>query len=69
VELIIYPVLGQGSKRAIKRVKKRFGRFYFYTPQDRLVKRLSQELGMSEDKVREQIERERVYLIQYRKYY
>lgn len=69
MDLEIYSLLSKESQRAIKRVKKRFGRPYYYIPQARLVRRLAQQLQKSEEEIREQIAREREFLIEYKRYY
>ncbi len=48
----------------MKRVKQNYGRPYYYEPNGRLLKRLSKETGMTLTEVREQILKERQYLIQ-----
>lgn len=69
MELKIYPRLNKKSKNAIKRKLCSWGRNYQYNPRPHLVRRLSQELGLTEEQVREQIQKERKFLLQYRGYY
>lgn len=69
MELVVYPLLSKDSQRAIKRIKKSWGRAYYYTPQSRLVQRLAKELGKSSEEIKEQIAKERAFLLQYKRYY
>jgi len=63
MNIIIYPLLGTTSRRAMVREKSKFGRAYVYRPRGNLLDRLSVDTGMSKDSVLRQIERERLYLI------
>ncbi len=63
MEIIIYPLLGTTSRRAMVREKSRFGHAYVYKPRGELLVRLSVDTGMSKDAVLRQIQRERQYLI------
>ena len=69
MELVVYPLLNKGSQRAIKRTHKSYGRPYRYAPQLRLVRRLSKELGKTEEQIRKQIEKERKFLLEYKRYF
>ncbi|ELS04920.1 hypothetical protein Xen7305DRAFT_00046560 [Xenococcus sp. PCC 7305] len=69
MKLIIYPLLSTCSKRAIRKVKKKWGHPNYYEPRITLVKRLSATLGWSEDKVRQQISEERYFLIEHDQYF
>jgi len=69
MDLIIYPRLNTRSKRAIKREKKKWGHYYHYEPRVTLIQRLCSELGWSEEQVREQIRKERRFLIQNKQYF
>lgn len=69
MNLKIYPRLCKESKNAIKRKLWRWGNPYEYVPRANLVKRLSQELGMTEEQIKEQIKEEREFLLQYPGYY
>ena len=69
MKLVIYPLLHRKSQLAMKRVKTYGGKRYSYSPRAQLLRRLSKELGMSLEAVREQIERERAFLIQYPGYF
>jgi hypothetical protein len=69
MQLILYPLLSESSKQTIVKTKKQFGHPYFYTPSHRLVKRLMTETGMSNRQVREQLIKERAFLLKYPQYY
>jgi hypothetical protein len=77
VELIIYPLLRENSKKAIARKWKNAGRYYtspvyrqyFYTPRRQLVYRLMVELGWTERAVREQFEKERNFILKNIRYF
>jgi hypothetical protein len=64
MNLKIYPLLNHESRLAIRRTKWRYGWIYVYRPYRNLISRLSSELGMSEDQVRDQIQAERKWLIE-----
>jgi hypothetical protein len=63
MDIVIYPLLGTTSRRAMVREKSRFGRPYVYRPRGNLLDRLSAETGMSKEAVLRQIARERQQLI------
>ena len=63
MNIVIYPLLGTTSRKAMVREKSRFGRPYVYRPRGNLLDRLSAETGMSKDVVLRQIARERQQLI------
>lgn len=63
MKLLLYPKLSTCSKRAIRRVKKRWGHPYEYRPRGNLVKRLAIETGYSEEWVYDRLLEEREYLI------
>ncbi len=63
MDIVIYPLLGTTSRRAMVREKSRFGRPYVYRPRGNLLDRLSAETGMSKEAVLRQIARERQHLI------
>jgi hypothetical protein len=63
MDIVIYPLLGTTSRRAMVREKSRFGRPYVYRPRGNLLDRLSTETGMSKNAVLRQIARERQQLI------
>lgn len=67
--LILYPRLNLRSKRAIIKTKKRWGHPYRYNPRQILLSRLSQETGMSEEQVREQLIKEREWLLTHKQYF
>lgn len=69
MKLIIYPLLNTRSKRAICRVNKKYGHQYIYNPKYILLSRLSQQLNMSIEEVREQIQKEREFIIKNQHYY
>jgi hypothetical protein len=63
MELILYPKLRNGSRRAITRKVGAYGRPYSYTPQVRLLVRLSNETGMPIDEVYHQLLLEREFIL------
>lgn len=63
MNLICYPRLARCSQLAMKRTRWRYGNPYSYRPYRNLVKRLAQELGLSESQVRDKIEQERAWLL------
>lgn len=69
MQLKLYPKLSTRSKRAILRTTKRFGNPVTYNPRVCLLKRLSSETGLSEKEVRQQLIRERQWLLENRKYF
>lgn len=60
---IAYARMSTCSRRAMLRTKTRFGKPYTYQPRIRLLLRLSRELGMDIEQVRDQIQRERQFLL------
>lgn len=66
MNLLIYPRLGTPSRRAMKKIKGRFGQPYEYRPRFNLVERLSEELGITPAQVLDLIEAEREFLIKSR---
>ena len=68
MDLPIYNRLNTRSKRAMRRVRKRWGHPYQYNPRNVLIQRLSSELGLTEQEIREQIAKEREFLTRYRQY-
>jgi hypothetical protein len=58
-QLDLYYRLQTKSRRAIHKTKKRRGKTYQYSPRIDLLKRLSEETGMSINNVRNQLLRER----------
>lgn len=69
MELIIYPLLSTTSKRAIIKVKKKWGHYYEYTPRNVLILRLAEDLNWTEEAVRRQIVKEREFLTKNRRYF
>lgn len=69
MNLICYPLLQKNSKLAIRRKKWRWGRNYFYNPRIDLLERLAYQLGWTEEQVREQLMREREFLLKYPQYF
>ena len=68
MDLTIYNLLNTRSKRAMRRIRKKWGHPYQYNPRNTLIQRLCSELNMTESQVREQIAKEREYLTKYRQY-
>lgn len=69
MRLICYPLMSTCSQRAMKRKKWKWGLNYTYIPKQPLVKRLARQLNMTEEEVRNQIAKERAYILQYSQYY
>lgn len=67
MQLLCYPLLGTKTRRLMRRRwrSKRWGlrQPYRYRPQYRLILRLMSETGMSEQAVRQQIYKERLFLL------
>jgi len=67
MELKIYPLLSLKSQKALIRTKRtyrnRWGHPYDYEPNGQLLTRLSAQLQMSKEQVREQLLKERKYLL------
>ena len=51
------------------RAKKKYGHPYFYEPKYILISRLSQQLNMSHEEVRERIKVEREFILRNQQYY
>lgn len=62
-QIILYPKLSTRSKRAILKIKKRYGRLYHYKPKGILLERLAKETGWTIDQVHDQLLRERAVLL------
>lgn len=69
MELKFYPSLNRRSKRALLRKRKRFGHPYHYNPRKRLLERLSHQSGLSIEEVKEQLRKERAFILKYPNYY
>jgi hypothetical protein len=67
--LTLYHRLNLRSKRAILKTKKRWGHPYRYQPKQILLSRLSQETGMSEEQVKQQLLKEREWLLAHKQYF
>jgi len=67
MNLICYPLMGTKSKRLmVKRFNKKRsqdGKIYHYEPKRDLISRLAEELNMSKLAVKEQIYKERLFLL------
>jgi hypothetical protein len=63
MDIVIYPLLGTTSRRAMLKEKSRFGRPYTYRPRGNLLVRLSKETGMPVEEVLSQIGRERQHFL------
>jgi hypothetical protein len=63
MDLVLFPKLSTRSRRALKRIRGKFGRHYEYNPRPRLIQRLTRETGWTKEQVWEQLFREREYLI------
>jgi len=69
MNLKVYPLLSTRSKRAMLRVRKKWGHPYYYIPRHQLLVRLSSELGMTQQQVIEQVQEERKFLLKYHQYF
>lgn len=63
MELILYPMLGTRSQRAILRERGKWGHNYSYAPRGDLLQRLSKQTGMSIEECALQLYKERQYLL------
>jgi hypothetical protein len=63
MKLICYPLLSTRSRRAISRQYKNKLSLQKYTPRGSLLQRLSKQLRWSIDRVAEQLDKEREYLL------
>lgn len=62
-EIILYPKLSTRSKKAMCKLKKRYGRSYHYKPRGQLLERLAKETGLTIDQVHDQLLRERAVIL------
>lgn len=62
--LICYGLLNNCSRRAIRRKRTRWGKIYKYTPRSDLLENLAKELGWSKEQVRQQLYKERAFLLE-----
>lgn len=69
MELIVYSRLSPKSQKAMRRRAKNFGRTYTYRPRKKLVTRLMEELGLSEQEVFDRISEERAFILRYPQYF
>ena len=69
MEIVLFNRLGTNSKRAMLRINKQWGHSYTYEPRVTLLKRLSAETGMTLTQVRNQLIKERLFLIKHKKYF
>lgn len=69
MDLIIWPRVKRHTRLCMQRVKWRWGNKYIYTPRRDLVTRLSNELGLTPDQVRDRIKQESDYVKKYEQYY
>lgn len=56
-------MLGTRSRRALLRRKGKWGHRYQYTPKPALIKNLAEKLNLFEEDIRQQLYREREYLL------
>jgi hypothetical protein len=57
--IFLYPQLSTNSKRALTRLRKRFGQPYTYQPRGHLLERLARENNLTKEQVYQQLLRER----------
>ncbi len=67
--LKIYPLLNLRSKRALTRIKKKWGHSYDYAPKQILLNRLSEQLGLSKEEVLKQLLEERKFILENNQYF
>lgn len=63
MELICYPLLGTSTRKRLQRTRGGWGKMYHYTPQHRMLVRLSKQLNLSVEAIRIQLHEERKFLI------
>jgi hypothetical protein len=63
MELVLYDRASTRTKRAMGRLKKKWGHINYYKPRKMLLERWKTELGWSEEQILEQLSKERRYLI------
>lgn len=51
------------TKRAMRRFKNRWGHINYYSPRKIMIERWMSELNLTEDEIREQLSKERRYLV------
>lgn len=62
MKLLIYPRVSEASRKCMKRQKGAYGRLYTYRPRRNLILRLCSELGMTQEQVIIQIQKESAYV-------
>lgn len=67
--LKFYSRLSTRSRRAILRQTKKWGHENIYFPRYQLVKNLMTEFNMTENEVLDQLQKEREFLLRFKKYY
>jgi hypothetical protein len=67
MELKLYPLLCTRSRRAILRTKKKWGGRYHYSPRIELIINLSRKTGLTQDEIRDQLSKEREWLIKHKR--
>lgn len=67
MDLILYGMLSTRSRRAINRKYGRWGHVYKYLPRETLLANLAKETGWSKESVRQQLYRERAFLLELQK--
>ncbi len=63
MELLCYPKMCRESKLCMTRERWRYGKKYYYRPRSHLLNRLAKELNMTKEQVRDQIAKEKAYLL------
>lgn len=64
MKLILYRQLSKGSKKKFLRVKEGQDTFHEYRPRIDLLRRLSRDNNMTIDAIRQQLNKERAYMIE-----
>ena len=65
-QVYLWQKLGTTSRRAMLKVKKKYGQPYIYNPRPRLLVRLSSETGMTVDETYNQLLKEREIMLKLR---
>lgn len=69
MKLICYPLLNVRSQKCMVRKKWKWGWNYTYVPRKMLIERLARQLKLTEDDVRNQLAKERQWLLKHSQYY
>ena len=65
----LWVLLGTQSRRAIKRVTKKYGHRYHYNPRIDLLERLADKTGQSVEEVKDKLMEIRAFILKYPQYF